>query len=186
MSANPSPLLFGAIAGASVLLALACIGPLLLVLASFAGLAPTNFGLLMIGIPTVGLSVFFIVVARIAIADLLLPRPVLHVTEEGVIDRRVADAPIRWAEVTGAVSLLDGRGGIVLELAGPLATRLEPFRPGTFLYERPDPGLAHIPLRAMTVPAAKLADAILGSAAAAGVPTSRSATHPRTRRRNLV
>lgn len=186
LSANPSPLLIGAIAVASVLLAVACVAPVLFVLASFVGLAPYDFGLLMIGIPTAGLAVIFAVVARVAIADLLLPHPVLHVTEEGVLDRRVADRPIRWREVTAVTSLLDGRGGIVVELAEPLTTRLEPFRPGTFLFERPDPGLAHIAVRAMTVPAAELEQAILASAAAAGVPTARAATHPRVQRRSIM
>ena len=185
VTANPSVLWLGTIATAAALTAIFCAIPILLVLASYVGLAPFDFGILVISVPVAGIAVPLAIIARTAARDLMTQRPVLTIDDVAIHDRRVSDQPIPWSEVTAATSILTGHGGIVLEVKEPLQTRLEPFRPGTFLFSRPDPGVAHIPLRAMTVPAGELEEAILGQAARHGVATSCSHTHPGAERRRI-
>lgn len=155
-------------------------------LASFVGAAPFDFGMLFISLPTAGIAVIAAVIARTAGTDLLLTRPVLVIDETGILDRRVAPRRIAWSEVTAATSLLSGRGGVVLELAQPLPGDLDPFRPGTFLYERTEPGVLHIPVRGMTEPAHRLAAAILEHAERHGATVAERATHERARRRSIM
>lgn len=178
--------MFGAIVGLGTVLAIFCLAPLLLVLASFVGLAPTDFGILLIAVPVAGIGIVVAVAVRIAIGDLMLPRPVLAIGEDGILDRRVSAVPIPWSDVREATSLLGGGGGVVLELHSSTATDLNPWRAGTFLFERPEPGVAHIPVGAMTVPAAELAAAILERAKSHGAAARESVTHERMRRRRLM
>ena len=166
-------------------ISLLCLAPILLLLASFVGLVPLHFGILLIAVPGAGIGIICTVFIWSVWSDLLLPRPVLVIDGTGIFDRRVADAPIRWSEVTAATSLLPGRGGVVLELRSPLPTQLSPLRAGTFLFERPEPGVAHIPVQAMTVPAATLVRAMLGHAERHGAAVGEVATHPRMPRRKL-
>ncbi|HEV7274825.1 MAG TPA: hypothetical protein VGN80_00890 [Devosiaceae bacterium] len=185
LAANPSRPALILLVVASALAALLCFAPMLLLLASFGGLVPQDFGILLIAVPSAGIGIICIVFLWSAWSDLLLPRPVLAVDGTGIIDRRVADAVIPWREVTAATSLLAGHGGVVLELRSPLPTRLNPFRAGTFLFERPEPGVAHIPVRAMTVPAVTLVRAILDHAGRHGADLGEGAIHPRMPRRKL-
>lgn len=185
LAASPSRPALVLLVVALALVALLCFAPMLLLLASFGGLVPQDFGILLIAVPTAGIGIICIVFLWSAWSDLLLPRPVLVIHEAGVFDRRVADALIPWSEVTSATSLLGGHGGVVLELRSPLPTRLNPFRAGTFLFERPDAGVAHIPVRAMTVPAVTLARAIVDHAERHGARAAEASTHPRMLRRKL-
>jgi hypothetical protein len=171
-----------AVGGASLLLALICIAPLLLVLGSFIGVVPFDFNILLIAIPTAGIAVPPTAVALAAWNDVRLPRPVLMIDDAGIFDRRVTDAPVPWNEVKAATSLLPGRGGVVLELDSPTVGRANPFRAGTFLFERPGPGLLHIPVMSMTVPAARLAGVILELAERHGALVAEATAHERIRR----
>jgi hypothetical protein len=72
---------------------------------------------------------------------------------------------------------------VVLELESPMPSALDPFRAGTFMYERPEPGVAHIPVRAMTVPAARLVEAILLRAQQSGAVVGSADSHERMPRR---
>lgn len=156
---------------------------MLLLLASFVGLVPYNFGILLVAVPGAGFGLIVALVGWSALRDLLLPHPVLVVDATGIADRRIADPPIAWSDVASATSLLRAGGGVVLELRGPTATRLDALRPGTFMFQQPDPGIAHIPVRAMTVPAARLTAAILELAEANGATVGEAATHEKMRRR---
>lgn len=153
---------------------------------SFLGLAPYDMNMLFVAIPAAGFAVIVAIIGWSAAGDLLLPRPVLVVSDEGLFDRRVSDDPIRWEDVNAATSLLEGKGGVVLELAPPVETRLDPYRPGTFMFERPEPGVAHIAVRAMTISASRLARAILEVASAHGVDVRAARTHERMRRRRWM
>lgn len=172
-----------ALCAAAFLLALMCVAPLLLVLASFAGVAPFDFNILLIAIPTAGIAVPVAAVALAAWKDLMLSGPVLVIDDEGIFDRRVTDTPVSWSDVRAATSLLPGRGGVVLELNRRVAGRADPFRAGTFLFERPEPGLLHIPVISMTVPARRLADAILELAERHGATVGEAKAHERIHRR---
>lgn len=183
--ADPSRPLLVFLAVASALMALFCLLPILLLLASFGGLVPLDFNILLIAVPTAGIGIVCIVVLRSVSGDLLLPRPVLVIDGTGIFDRRVTDAPIRWSEVAAATSLLGGHGGVVLELRSPLPTRLNPFRAGTFLFERPEPGVVHIPVLAMTVPAVTLVRTMLDHAGRHGARVGEMPSHPRMQRRSL-
>lgn len=173
-----------ALCGASFLLALMCVAPLAFVLGGILGIVPMDMGILLIAIPTAGVAVPVAAVAIAAWRDLTLPRPVLVIDDAGIFDRRVTDAPVPWSDVKAATSLLPGRGGVVLELDRPIEGRANPFRAGTFLFERPEPGLLHIPVVSMTVPAKRLVAAILEQVKQNGAAVSEAATHPRIRRRN--
>lgn len=168
----------------ALLAALTCIAPMLLLLASFVGLAPYHLGILMIAVPTAGIGLIVGLIGWSALGDLLLPHPVLTIDETGILDRRVADAPIPWSDVTAATSLLRGGGGVVLELRVPTPTRLNALRPGTFMFQQPDPGLAHIAVRAMTVPAVRLVAAIVERAERHGALIAEGAVHEKMRRRS--
>ena len=171
----------GAIALIAALAALICIAPMLLLLASFVGLAPYNMGILLLAVPAAGIGIIIGLLGWSALGDLLLPPPVLSIDDDAIFDRRVADTPIAWENVTAATAL--SGGGIVLELRTPAPTRLNALRPGTFMFEQPDPGIAHIPVRAMTMPAATLVEAILERAQRHGAVVGHAATHEKMRRR---
>ena len=166
------------------MLALMCVAPLAFVLAGIFKIIPVDLGILLVAIPTAGIAVPAAAVAMAAWRDLTLPRPVLVIDEAGIFDRRVTDGPVPWVDVKAATSLLPGRGGVVLELDRPVEGRADPFRAGTFLFDRPEPGLLHIPVISMTVPAKRLADAILDQAARQGAVVGEAAAHPHIRRRN--
>lgn len=185
LAASPSRPLLIVFVGAAALIAALCLSPMLLLLASFGGLVPLDLGILLIAVPTAGIGIVCIVALWSVSGDLLLPRPVLVIDGTGIFDRRVADAPIPWSEVAAATSLLGGHGGVVLELRSPLPTRLSPFRAGTFLFERPEPGVAHIPVRAMTVPAVTLVRTMLAQAERHGAVVGEMPAHPRMPRRKL-
>lgn len=163
-----------------------CTIPILLVLASFVGVVRPDLNLLFVAIPAAGVAVLLARVVWRLVGDLLLKRPVLTIDDTGLFDARVADAPIPWTDITAATSLRGaGRGGVVLELRTPLQTRLDPTRPGTLLFEQPDPGIAHVALDRMTVSAAQLETAILQRAEAAGATVGTATTHPRMQRTRL-
>lgn len=183
--ANPSRFVLAFFAVAAALLALFCLLPILLLLASFGGLVPLDLNILLIAVPTAGIGIICTVILWSVSGDLLLPRPVLVIDGTGVLDRRVSDVPIRWSDVAAATSLLRGHGGVVLELREALPTRLNPFRAGTLLFQRPEPGVAHIPVLAMTVPAASLVQAMLEHAEGHGARVGDATTHPRMQRRSL-
>lgn len=185
LAASPSRPALILLVVVSALLALLCLAPMLLLLASFGGLVPLDFGILLIAVPTAGIGIICIVFLWSAWSDLLLPRPVLVIDAASILDRRIADALIPWSEVTAATSLLGGHGGVVLELRSPLPTRLNPFRAGTFNFERPEPGVVHIPVRAMTVPAVTLVRSILDHAGRHGAVLGEASSHPRMQRRKL-
>lgn len=157
---------------------------MLLLLASFAGLVPYDLGILMIAVPTAGIGLIIALVGWSALRDLLLRRPVLALDDTGIADRRVADEPIAWSDVATATSLLRAGGGVVLELKPARPTRLNALRPGTFMFQQPDPGVAHIPVRAMTIPAARLVAAILERAERHAAVVGEAAVHERMRRRS--
>lgn len=173
----------GTLAVAGLLLGLICIAPLGFVLAGTSGFIRMDLGILLVALPTAGLAVPSFILAHVAWQDLTLARPVLVIDESGIFDRRVTDAPVPWQQVKAATSLLPGRGGVVLELDRPTEGRAHPFRAGTFLFERPEPGLLHIPLISMTVPAARLAGAILELADRNGAEVAEATAHERIRRR---
>ncbi len=167
----------------AALAAIICLIPILLLLMSFVGLAPYSFNMLLVAIPVGGIGVVLATVGWSALGDLVRPAPVLTIDEEGIWDRRVSDGPIAWTDVTAATSLLSRHGGVVLELKSPTPTTLDPFRPGTFMYERPEPGVAHIPVRAMTVPAQTVVEAILTEAQRAGATVGSAESHEKMPRR---
>ena len=156
---------------------------MLLLLASFVGLVPYDLGILLIAVPTAGIGFIVALVGWSAFRDLLLPRPVLTLDDTGLRDRRVADARIAWGDIAAATSIARAGGGVVLELRTPMATSLNALRPGTFMFQQPDPGIAHISVRAMTVPAARLVDAILERAERHGAVVGESVAHEKMRRR---
>lgn len=160
--------------------ALVCAAPTLLVLASFVGLAPFNMGMLFVALPALAAAVALALLARGSFGNLLLPRPVLAANEEGIMDRRVMLEPLPWSEVTRAVSIVAGGGGVVLDLRHPIPT----FGMGSLVFEQPEPGVAHIALRGLTVPPSALAAVILELAAAAGIETSEARTHDKVPRRS--
>jgi hypothetical protein len=167
----------------AALAAAICWLPMFLLLASFVGAVHYDFNILLIAVPVAGIGVALAIVAWSALGDALLPQPVLVIDEDGISDRRVAGDPIPWSDVKAATSLLGRGGGVVLELKSPMHTTLDPFRPGTFMYERPGPGIAHIPVRAMTVPAARLAEAILERAEQCGAVVGSAHSHEKMPRR---
>jgi hypothetical protein len=167
----------------AALAAVICFTPVLLLLASFVGAVPYDFNILFVAVPVAGIGVILAILAWSALGDLLLPQPVLVIGEDSIFDRRVTDGPIRWSDVKAATSLVSGRGGVVLELNSFTRTALDPFRPGTFMFERPEPGVAHIPVRAMTVPAATLVTAILHRAEASGATVGAARSHEKMQRR---
>jgi hypothetical protein len=167
----------------AALAAIICLIPMFLVLASFVGVAPYSFNMLLVAVPVAGIGIVLAIVGWSALGDLLLPTPVLSIDEDGIWDRRVSDGPIAWTDVTAATSLLSRHGGVVLELKSSTPTALDPFRPGTFMYERPEPGVAHIPVRAMTVPAQTLVEAILTEAQRAGATVGSAESHEKMPRR---
>jgi hypothetical protein len=179
--ASPSRLFLGIITVALAPILLLCIAPMLLLLGSFVGLVPHNMGILLVAVPAAGIGFIIGLLGWSAVRDLLLPRPVLSLDDAGILDRRVADAPIAWNDVSAATALTGG--GVVLELRSPTVTRLNALRPGTFMFEQPDPGIAHIPVRAMTVPAATLVRAILEHAERHGAVVGHAVTHEKMRRR---
>src|SRR5690606_13609707 len=141
--ADPSPFWMVALCAAASMLALMCVAPLAFVLAGIFGIIPVDLGILLVAIPTAGIAVPAAAVAMAAWRDLTLPRPVLVIDDAGIFDRRVTDGPVPWGDVKAATSLLPGRGGVVLELDRPVEGRADPFRAGTFLFDRPEPGLLH-------------------------------------------
>jgi hypothetical protein len=167
----------------AALAAMICFIPLFLLLLSFVGAAPYDFNILLGAVPFAGVGLIIAVVGWSALGDLLLPTPVLTIDEDGIWDRRVSDGPIPWKDVVAATSLLSRGGGVVLELKSFTRTALDPFRPGTFMYERPEPGVAHIPVRAMTMPAQKLVEAILTEAQRAGAIVGSADSHEKMPRR---
>ncbi len=181
LTANPSPLVFGGIALVAVLAALICIAPMLLLLASFVGLVPYDMGILLVAVPTAGIGLIIALVGWAAIGDLMLPRPVLSLDDSGIFDHRVGDTAIAWDDVTTATALAGG--GVVLELKSPTQTRLNALRPGTFMFEQPEPGIAHVAVRAMTMPAATLVETILERAQRHGAVVGHAVTHEKMRRR---
>ena len=183
LNANPSRPLFLGLAVMAALAAVICLIPMVLLLMSFVGLAPYSFNMLLVAVPVAGIGIILAIVGWSALGDLLRPGPVLTIDENGIWDRRVSDDPIGWADVTAATSLLSRHGGVVLELESSTPTALDPFRPGTFMYERPEPGVAHIPVRAMTVPAQTLVEAILTHAQRAGATVGSADSHARMPRR---
>lgn len=134
-----------------------------------------DLGTVFVAFPVAGVAAFLFAAGSVAGGDLLLPRPVLTIDEAGIFDRRVTDTPIGWDEVTAATAL--PRGGVVLELASPRPARLNPYRAGSVFYQRPDDGVVLIPVRAMDVPAAALADAILDRAERHGAVVGARASH---------
>jgi hypothetical protein len=167
----------------AALAAVICFLPMFLLLASFVGAVPYDFNILLIAVPVAGIGIALAIVAWSALGDLLLPQPVLVIDEDEIRDRRVADSPIPWSDVKAATSLLGRGGGVVLELRSLMPSALDPFRPCTFMYERPEPGVAHIPVRAMTVPAARLVEAILVRAQQSGAVVGSADSHEKMPRR---
>jgi hypothetical protein len=147
---------------------------------SFVGLAPFDMNMLFVALPAVAAAFSLALLARVSLGVLLLPRPVLAATAEGIMDRRVLSEPLRWSEVTRAVSIVAGGGGIVFELRHPVPT----FGMGSLTFEQPEPGVAHIALRGLDAPAPRLAAAILELAAASGVEIAEARGHDRLPRRN--
>jgi hypothetical protein len=170
----------------AALAAVICFIPMILLLLGFVGAVPYDFNILLVAIPAAGMGLVIALVGWSALGDLLLPAPVLSIEEDGIWDRRVSDGPIRWKDVTAATSLLSRNGGVVLELKSFTRTALDPFRPGTFMYERPEPGVAHIPVRSMTVPARTLVEAILTQAQGAGATVGSAESHERMPRRRWL
>lgn len=159
--------------------ALVFVAPTVLVLASFVGLVHFDMNMLLVALPALAAAVTLALFARGTLSDLLLPRPVLSIDDDGILDRRVMTERLPWTEVTRATSILSGGGGLVLELRNPIPT----IGMGTLAYEMPDRGAAHVALRGMTVPAQTLARAALDAAARAGAETAEARTHDRVRRR---
>jgi hypothetical protein len=167
LTANPSLLWLPVVAALAVLVGLLALLPALLLLASLIGvldMAPT-MDLTLLALPTAAVGLFFLVVALAIAADLRLPHPVLRIDGEGVFDRRVTDAPIRWADIVEA-AMAPGGGAVQLALREPLDTRLSPYRAGTIGFRNGTPGIALIPVRGMDRPAALLADTMLAEVAA--------------------
>lgn len=181
LAANPSRLWLGPVAAVALLLAIICLIPMLLMLAGLFGLGgmKLDLGITFVAFPVAGVAAFLLAAGLAAAGDLLLPRPVLTIDADGLFDRRVTDTPIRWDEITAATAL--PRGSVVLELTSPRAGWLNPYRVGSVFYQRPDDGVVLIPVRAMDVPAADLADAILGWAERYGAVVGTAARHERIR-----
>ena len=169
-----------AFVAAAAIGALVCVAPTLIVLAGFAGLVPFDMSMLFVALPTLGVAVGLAVVGRGALGDLMLPRPVLSADEREVFDRRVMIEPLPWSEVTRAISIVSGGGGVVLDLRNPIPT----FGMGSIVFETPDPGIAHIAVRGMSEPADALARALLDLAAQAGAETGEARAHEKMRRRS--
>ncbi len=163
----------------ALLLAVICLLPMLLMLAGMFGLGglTVDLGTTLVAFPVAGVAAFLLAAGSVAAGDLMLPRPVLTLDAAGIFDRRVTDAPIRWDEITAATTL--PRGSVVLELRSSRAGRLNPYRVCSVFYQRPDDGVVLIPLRAMDVPAADLADAILGWAEHHGAVVGTAVRHER-------
>lgn len=161
--------------------ALICVTPLLLVLASFVGLVHFEMNMLFVALPAIAAAVALGLAAQASLRDLLRPRPVLSIDENGLMDRRVMSQPLAWSEVTRAVSIMSGGGGggVVLELRHPIPT----MGMGSLAFEQPDPGIAHIALRGLTVPAYELARAILEQAEQAGAEAGEARSHDKLPRR---
>lgn len=135
--------------------------------------------MLFVALPALAVAVALATVGRGLLSDLLLPHPVLSVGADGIFDRRVMAQPLPWSEVIRATSVIDGGGGVVLDLRHPIPT----VGMGSLAFEQPDPGIAHIAVRGMTVPTATLAGGILELASAAGVEAGRARSHEKLRRR---
>lgn len=180
LTADPSPLRLWATVLLCGVGALVCVAPTLLVLASFAGLVRFDLNMLFVALPVLAGAVALALFGRAALRDLLLPRPVLRVGDGGLLDRRVMTDELEWSDVVRATSILDGGGGVVLELRRPIAA----FGMGTLRYEQPEPDVAHIQVRGMTEPAVTIARAILDQAARAGAETSEARAHERVPRRS--
>ena len=136
--------------------------------------------MLLVALPALAAAVALALVGRGMLRDLFLPRPVLSADGQGIFDRRVMARPLPWSEVTRATAIIEGGGGVVLDLRHPIPT----FGMGSLVFEQPDPGIAHIAVRGLTVPAAALAGAILELAASAGTETASARTHDGMRRRS--
>jgi hypothetical protein len=162
---------------AAVALALLCLTPIVLVLASFVGAVPFDQGMLFLAFPALAIGVPAVLTARTAVQDLLLPLPVMQLDDEALFDRRVSDRPILWGAVESATSILEGGGGVVLELRSGQQTSLDSFRIGTFLFQQPRQGIAHVAVRGMTMSAATLSRAILDLAGRHGAAVSYARAH---------
>jgi len=186
ITANPSRLWLVPILILLLPAVLLCITPAFIVVLALAGFAPFDLNVLFAALPGIAIAALFARSLWSIVGDLLRKRPVLTIDEAGILDTRVADILIPWSDVDAAVSLRGkGRGGVVLELRTPLQTKLDPARPGTMLFERPQPGIAHIPILRMTIGAAQLEAAILDRAKANGATISTASTHLRMAQRSL-
>ncbi len=162
VTANPSLLVLPAVAIMAVAGGLIALLPMALLLASVVGalgVQPT-MDLNVLAFPALAVGVFFLVVAFAIASDLCLPRPVVRIDADGVFDRRVTDAPIRWGDIED-VALAPGGGAMQLKLRAPRDTRVSPYRVGTLGMRGDAPGVALVPLRVMDVPASQLVSAIL-------------------------
>lgn len=165
LTSNPSLLVLPAVAVLALVGGLLALLPIALLLASLVGalgVQPT-MELNLLAFPTLAVGVFFLVVALAISSDLRLPRPVLRIDAEGVFDRRVTDAPLRWSDIED-VALAPGGGAMQLTLRRPVDTRLSPYRAGTIGIRGDTPGVALIPIRTMDRPAKQLAETILAFA----------------------
>jgi hypothetical protein len=133
--------------------------------------------MLFLAFPALAIGVPAVLTARTAFYDLLLPQPVMTLDDEALFDRRVSDKPILWGAVETATSIVEGGGGVVLEMRSSQPTSLESFRIGTFLFEQPRQGVAHVAVRGMTIPAAELSRAILDLAGRHGAAVSHARRH---------
>ncbi|HQZ13986.1 MAG TPA: hypothetical protein PK286_13970 [Devosia sp.] len=177
IAASPSRLWLVPVAAVALLLAVICLIPMLVMLAGMLGIGGlrTDFGATLVAFPVAGVAAFLLAAGFAAFGDLMMPRPVLTIDEHGLFDRRITDTPIRWDEVATATAL--PRGSVVLDLKSARGGRLNPYRVGSVFYQRPDDGVVVIPVRAMDMPAADLADAILLWAEQHGASVGTAARH---------
>lgn len=82
---------------------------------------------LLASIPLLGLGWLGILLAR----DLLLPRPLLVIDDEGILDRRLDCGIIAWSEIEAIHALHPIAAGLLIRLAHPKRAKFSPLRPGT-------------------------------------------------------
>lgn len=162
LTANPSLLVLPAVAVLALVGGLFALLPMALLLLSLVGalgVQPT-MDLTILAFPALAVGIFLLVVTFAIVSDLRLPRPVLRIDGEGVFDRRVTAAPIRWGDIED-VALAPSGGAMQLKLRAPRDTFVSPYRAGTLGMRGDSRDVALIPIRAMDRPASALAAAIL-------------------------
>jgi hypothetical protein len=130
-----------------------------------------SFGVLLILVlPVLGLVCARLLV--VAVSDLLLPRPLLRIDEEGIFDRRLGCDLIAWDNVTRVTSLDPQQAGCLVELRTPVRAKFSRMRAGTIgVIWRLPPSAVYISMQKAMGPHIAFAD-IVSIAQQKGVPTA--------------